>query len=126
MKIENDRGKKESNSNSLGVIAMIISGVALVCCLYNTVLAFILAIIAIAVLNSRVQEVGEGIQKKNVYVTLAYVVSIGVLLACSAFILINLIEVVKSLVYHESAGRYIENMCGRIKFDLNTPMKSTK
>lgn len=126
MKIENDRGKKKSNSNSLGVIAMIISGVALVCCLYNTVLAFILAIIAIAVLNSRVQEVGEGIQKKNVYVTLAYVVSIGVLLACSAFILINLIEVVKSLVYHESAGRYIENMCGRIKFDLNTPMKSTK
>ena len=126
MKIENDRGKKESNSNSLGVIAMIISGVALVCCLYNTVLALILAIIAIAVLNSRVQEVGEGIQKKNVYVTLAYVVSIGVLLACSAFILINLIEVVKSLVYHESAGRYIENMCGRIKFDLNTPMKSTK
>ena len=126
MKIENDRGKKESNSNSLGIIAMIISGVALVCCLYNTVLAFILAIIAIAVLNSRVQEVGEGIQKKNVYVTLAYVVSIGVLLACSAFILINLIEVVKSLVYHESAGRYIENMCGRIKFDLNTPMKSTK
>lgn len=105
---------------------MIISGVALVCCLYNTVLAFILAIIAIAVLNSRVQEVGEGIQKKNVYVTLAYVVSIGVLLVCSAFILINLIEVVKSLVYHESAERYIENMCGRIKFDLNTPMKSTK
>lgn len=126
MKIENDRGKKESNSNSLGVIAMIISGVALVCCLYNTVLALILAIIAIAVLNSRVQEVGEGIQKKNVYVTLAYAVSIGVLLACLAFILINLIEVVKSLVYHESAGRYIENMCGRIKFDLNTPMKSTK
>lgn len=126
MKIENDRGKKESNSNSLGVIAMIISGVALVCCLYNTVLAFILAIIAIAVLNSRVQEVGEGIQKKNVYVTLAYVVSIGVLLACSAFILINLIEVVKSLIYHESVDRYIENICGRIKFDLNTPMKSTK
>lgn len=126
MKIENDRGKKESNSNSLGVIAMIISGVALVCCLYNTVLAFILAIIAIAILNSRVQEIGEGVQKKNVYVTLAYVVSIGVLLACSAFILINLIEVVKSLIYPESAGRYIENMCGRIKFDLNTPMKSTK
>lgn len=126
MKIENDRGKKESNSNSLGVIAMIISGVALVCCLYNTVLAFILAIIAIAILNSRVQEIWEGVQKKNVYVTLAYVVSIGVLLACSAFILINLIEVVKSLIYHESAGRYIENMCGRIKFDLNTPMKSTK
>lgn len=126
MKIENDRGKKESNSNSLGVIAMIISGVALVCCLYNTVLAFILSIITIAILNSRVQEIGEGIQKKNVYVTLAYVVSIGVLLACSAFILINLIEVVKSLVYHESAERYIENMCGRIKFDLNTPMKSTK
>lgn len=126
MKIENDRGKKESNSNSLGVIAMIVSGVALVCCLYNTVLAFILAIIAIAILNSRVQEVGEGVQKKNVYVTLAYVVSIGVLLACSAFILINIIEVVKSLIYHESAERYIENMCGRIKFDLNTPMKSTK
>jgi len=126
MKIENNRGKKESNSNSLGVIAMIISGVALVCCLYNTVLAFILSIIAIAILNSRVQEIGEGIQKKNVYVTLAYAVSIGVLLVCSAFILINLIEVVKSLIYHESAGRYIENMCGRIKFDLNTPMKSTK
>lgn len=38
MKIENDRGKKESNSNSLGVIAMIISGVALVCCLCDTCL----------------------------------------------------------------------------------------
>ena len=126
MKIENNRGKRESNSNSVGVIAMIVSGVAMVCCLYNTVLAFILSIIAIAIINSRVQEVGEGIQKKNVYVTLAYAVSIGVLLACSEFILINLIEVVKSLIYHESAGRYIENMCGRIKFDLNTPMKSTK
>ena len=126
MQIENDRGKRQSNSSSLGVIAMIVSGVALVCCLYNTLIAFILSIIAIAILNHRVQEVGEGVQKKNVYVTLAYVVSIGVLLACSAFILINLIEVVKSLVYHESVERYIENICGRIKFDLNTPMKSTK